>query len=149
MSKDYGLRRKILTAMTGVGKMARLSEVAVALGPDWLTPAKRAALRQMVMIMVREGLILRMQVGVFRSLFGVGWGGMGTREQIIECISACLQECDGVAPMSDLLEVFADSRIWGPSEQDQQGQAVRQIIAGAGCFRQYLEGDQEYVGLSL
>jgi hypothetical protein len=149
MSKDYGLRRKILTAMTGVGKMARLSEVALALGPDWLTTWKRAALRQMVMIMVREGLILRMQVGVFHSLFGAGWGGMGTREQIIECISACLQECDGVSPIGDILEIFADCRIWGPGERDGQSRYVRQIIAEAGCFRQYLEGDQEYVGVSL
>jgi hypothetical protein len=143
MNKDYRLRRTILAAMNSVGD-AELREIATALGPDWLKPKKLTSLRQMLRIMEREGLVMRMRVGVFRALSGGGWGGLGSSEEIIRCISACLHECGGVVRVEDVLDDCTDQRIWGPDERVAQSRYICQIVREATCFRQ--EG--EFVSLS-
>lgn len=143
MNKDYALRRTILAAMNSVGH-AELRQIAAALGPDWITPPKRASLRQMLRIMEKERLVMRMRVGVFRALAGSGWGGLGSSEEIVRCISACLQECGGVMRVGDVLEDFTDHRIWGPDEREGQSGRIHQIVGDTACFWQ--EGD--HIGLA-
>lgn len=148
MNKDYKLRRTILTAMHRVGKTAGLREIAAALGAEHPSRNKLAALRMMLLVMEREGVVSRLGSNVYRGRCGSGWGGMGSGGEIVECISACLQECHGVAQVDDILGMFADPRVWGPDEQEGQRLYIRRIIAEADCFQQYFEGHQEFLRLS-
>jgi len=145
MNKDYGLRRTILTAMNSVGN-AELHKIAAALGPDWLTPQKRASLRQMLRIMEGEGLVMRMSAGVFRASAGRGWGGLGSSGEIVRCISACLQECGGMMRVGDVLADFTDQRIWGPDERDGQSRYILQIVTKSPNLR--LDTDTDLVKFS-
>jgi hypothetical protein len=149
MTKDYGLRRTILAGMTRVGKIAQVRQIAEALGSEWLTARKLAALRQMLVLMDREGIVGRVGASTYvNGGFGAGWGGFGSREQITECIFSYLHEHGGTLPTDYILDAFADSRIWGPNEQDAQRLHIRWIIAEGDCFRQFFKGGQEYLALN-
>jgi hypothetical protein len=130
MNKDYALRRTVLAAMNSIGE-AELHQISAALGPDWLTPQKRASLRQMLRLMEREQLVMRMRVGVFRPILGRGWGGLGSDEQIVWAITGCLLECNGKMKIADVLDIFADRRVWGQNEQESQRRNILRIVMEA------------------
>lgn len=133
MKKDFALRRTILAGMHSVGD-AGLSQISASLGPDWLTPQKRARLRQMLRLMEGEQLVMRMRVGLFRPIFGRGWGGLGSEEQIVCAITGCLRECGGKMEIDDVLDIFSDERVWGLNERDGQRLNILRMVMAAECF---------------
>lgn len=141
-AKSYEDRRAVLTAMSGL-RYAQFGQIAAAMGPHWQAPNRLACLRQLLRKMERDRLILRMGVGVYRGLAGQGSGGLGSNEEIVECISAYLRECDGVMPLGDLLHVFVDRRIWSRDERDEQSLRILKIIGYSDRFWQ----DGNVVGL--
>lgn len=133
MNKDYRLRRTILTAMGAVGN-GTVRQIASALGPEWLEPNKLTSLREMLRIMERERLAMRISAGLMRGVLTNGWGGFGSDTQVAHCIVGCLEECGGSMLVDDIVDTFTDRRVWGANEWEGQRNNVRRIIEASGAF---------------
>lgn len=140
-TKSYSERRAILVAIATIGRTASLVEIENALPSDRAFAKKRTALRQMLDLMAREGLVMRVPTGAY--LARVGCDGLGSDHLIVRSIVACLHECGGVMRLGDILRDFVDCRIWGRDERDEQSLRILRIIAHSDCFWQ----DGEIVGL--
>lgn len=133
--KSYSERRAILIAIQTVGKFADFQDIEAGLPSPRTFAIKRTALRQMLKLMEREGLVTRVPTGAYFGIAGSGWGGLGSDDQIVHCISGCLRECDGVMRLDDVVRDFVDCRIWGPDEREVQSRRIQKIIMSTTCFR--------------
>ncbi len=128
-AKDYLQRRNILNALNKLCR-GQTREIANSLGPGWLEPSKNAALRAMIRIMLREGLVQYVGSGQYS---GCSWCSE-THDDIIRDLVGLVKEA-GTATSAELLDAMTDDRLWGPDELEVRHRHILQSISESGRFK--------------